>query len=158
MTLATGDPQPFPDVREPRILALLLECRIHDVDAKREVVDCLVDPGEGVVEVVQSDVNGGDFERVGLPARPPRLELGQDRLRFGATARLGEYATDEVTTTRAAGRRRAAEQSDDIDPGWGVSGPSVPGTRTPWNAIYQVSFVVKSTGQKATYTLAYSCQ
>lgn len=44
------------------------------------------------------------------------------------------------------------------EPYWGLFGPSASGTRTPWNAIYQVSYTVKSTGQRAMYTLAYSCQ
>ncbi len=44
------------------------------------------------------------------------------------------------------------------EPYFGLFGPAAPGTRTPWNAIYQISYTIKSTGQKATYTLAYSCQ
>jgi hypothetical protein len=41
---------------------------------------------------------------------------------------------------------------------WGYVGPLPSGTRVPWTAIYQVSYTVKSTGQKAMYALSYSCK
>jgi hypothetical protein len=45
-----------------------------------------------------------------------------------------------------------------IDPNWGILGPLPLGTRVPWNAIYEISYVVKATGQNALYSLAYECR
>jgi hypothetical protein len=41
---------------------------------------------------------------------------------------------------------------------WGYLGASPSGTRSPWTALYQVSYTVKSTGQNATYSLIFSCK
>jgi hypothetical protein len=60
--------------------------------------------------------------------------------------------------TLAAGQSLFLSTINVFEPYWGLFGPSASGTRTPWNAIFRVSYTVKSTGQKATYTLAYSCQ
>ncbi|MFI5233317.1 MAG: hypothetical protein ACHQSE_12485 [Gemmatimonadales bacterium] len=60
--------------------------------------------------------------------------------------------------TLAAGDTLVLPDYNFYEPYWGLFGPSASGTRTPWNAIYQVSYVVKSTGKHATYSLAYSCQ
>ncbi|MFI5233318.1 MAG: Ig-like domain-containing protein [Gemmatimonadales bacterium] len=62
----------------------------------------------------------------------------------------------------AAGQSLHLESGDanevQADVLWGYLGAQASGTRTPWNVIYQVSYTVKSTGQKAMYSLAYSCK
>ncbi len=120
----------------------------------------LICPGPQIV------ATGGDMLNVTVNATVAWPTIAPDYLPYPALRPFspppgGPIPMAPSALNLAAGQSTylgGAGNPTDIDPNWGILGPLPLGARVPWNAIYEISYVVKATGQNAVYSLAYVCR